>query len=272
MKKESIEKILEQGTPRQKIFLLFADIVNKEEEVDTRYLTEEEKDNILELVRNNKKLKSFYNQVEYNYNGFLYFRKHSSLALETIQKQVLKFGKEIETKILLDNCIKGYQSIAEIISKTVGMDGININMSKEVFQNIIINQFASTEIGNKLEKLTEKQSAIDAMILLSKKIDLLKEIKELNEEIENAKTVIETLKNYILKLLPIPAYSKKIRQEEQEICMAIKTAQHFLNSYLYNKKLPPKYMEKYRILDWLNIKIDSIEDNIKAMQGIKDEE
>lgn len=272
MKKESIKKILEKGTPRQKIFLLFVDIVNKEEEVDTRYLTEEEKNNILELVKNNKKLKGFYDKTEYNYNGFLYFRKHSSLALETIQKQVLKFGKEIETKILLDNCIKGYQSIAEVISKTVGIEGININMSKKVFQDVIINQFTSTEIGSKIEKLTEKQSAIDAMILLSKKIDLLKEIKELNEEIENAKTIIETLKNYLLKLLPITAYSKKIRQEEEEIYKAIKTAEHFLNSYLYNKKLPPKHMEKYRILDWKNIKIDSIEDNIKAMQGIKDEE
>ena len=271
MKKESIEKILEQGTPRQKIFLLFADMANQSERAEVRYLTEEEKSEIRKLI-NTKKIKEEEARVYKNYLSYQLFRNLTEMEQKELLIQTQTLKVLIEGKLWLDNFINVFNQITKIYKDIIPNSKWVENKYTQLiyFDYIVKKQFEGTEIGEKLRRMVKREPAIKALELISRDINLPEAIAMTNQKIEDAKEVVETIRAFILKLLPVPVLAKKLKGEEAEILKAIEETETVIERYLNTKeKLPPKQKDKYQLLKWKNIDIqnETIEENLKNMIG-----
>ena len=222
MKKESIDKILEKGTPRQKIFLLFVDMANQSERAEVRYLTEEEKSEIRKLIKT-KKLKEYEAVVYKNYLSYQLFRNLTEMEQKELLIQTQKLKVLIEGKLWLDNFINVFNQITkiykDIIPNSKWVESKNTQLL--FFDYIVKKQFEGTETGEKLRRMVKREPAVKALELISRDINLPEAIAKTNQKIEDAKEVVETIRAFILKLLPVPVLAKKLKEEEAEILKAI---------------------------------------------------
>jgi len=257
MKKTDIEKILKQGSIKQKIKLYYTDIayfntkgiitaelkgsgtVNARMHRPDKILTDKERDLILNSIKEPKDIK-YYNDLALTNKAFLMFK-----PLVTLQcKYNLYLTSEFKKIVAITLIHKGYEdSINEILEE------INNKKTRDkVFIKALdsLQKFDATVNKGKdnIPTIEIKQGQIND--------DFIKLIATINTSIRESKEYIETISFFVKKSLPLQPYKQFLKDAENEIKKNIDICKKISDTLI--KSLKYKDL-KEDIINWEDVEV-----------------
>lgn len=264
-------KILEEGTLRQKIKLYFIHIAS----VNTgkaEILTEEEIMSIYTKIKEPKDIR-YYDALRRYTKVFIMVKAKIVLSKTTIMTKCTharEIDRDIkllrETKILRVTILQFFDKLKDTAHKEAVIHPEKKEESREVLITL------EKDIKEQLVKYENELFSLVFTENLLKK-ELLELIKDTNEIINEAKSEIEEYRYFINKLLPLKPYKDYINREENTIKEQIELIRIVINSYLEDKGMtaptaPESQNGEYYLYSWNDIEIELNDNNLNYFKNL----
>lgn len=260
-------KILEEGTLRQKIKLYFIHIAS----VNTgkaEILTEDEIMYIYNQVKEPKDIRYYdalrrYTKVFIMVKATIVLSKATIMTKCTHAREIDRDIKQLrETKNLRATILQFFDELKDTAPK----EAVIHPEKKEKSREVLI-----TLEKNIKEQLVNYENELFRENLLKK--ELLELIKDTNEITNEAKSEIEEYRYFINKLLPLKPYKDYINREEKAIKEQIGLIRTIINSYLEDKGMtaptaPESQNGEYYLYSWNDIEIKLNDNNLNYIKNL----
>jgi len=272
MKTYNKDKILKEGSMREKIKLYFTHIARGNVMEERKpLLTQEEIMAIYTKIKEPKDIK-YYDTLRRYSNLFIQMLKPEIIKNRyNLEKQLYYLSNMIATaenasktrlKILQQIRINQVEAYKDLLDKLHKYQDLDAEMNSEVIKQAIRE---SQEMQVKINKEIVKTETEIEKSNTKQAVELDKAIKgcvkEVNEIIDRAKTYLEEYSLYVKKLLPLPIYKEFIQKEEIIAIHTIGNIREIVEKYLNENSIyPPTEPEQkngvYYIYSWDDLQVD----------------
>ena len=269
MNKSKIDKILQEGTIRQKIRLYFLDVarfnsdtlIGKEDEkrkTRPRLLTEKQKEQIYKSIVERKDIKYWEDLRIYN-RAFLMFRAHIVGMRNNLISQYI----EVLQLIIQRSTGQIYENTINVILDYVDKEERD-KIIEKVLNNVLAN-ISVMEVSDNREAPTPPGSATPYIKI--KRTGEEDKIRRLTVEINNTsellKMYIEGIRRFLKKKLPLKPYLDFINKEEETIRDMLTDSQEHLKNYQTNN---PGQLSGLIINDWVEIEVQIDREDLEEIK------
>ena len=269
MNKSKIDKILQEGTIRQKIRLYFLDVarfnsdtlIGKEDErhkTRPRLLTEKQKEEIYKSIVERKDVKYWEDLRIYN-RAFLMFRAHIVGMRNNLIRQYI----EVLQLIIQRSTGQIYENTINVI-----LDYVDKEERDKIIEKVLNNVLANIpvmEVSDNREAPTPPGSATPYIKI--KRTGEEDKIRRLTVEINNTsellKMYIEGVRRFLKKKLPLKPYLDFINKEEETIRDMLTDSQEHLKNYQTNN---PGQLSGLIINDWVEIEVQIDREDLEEIK------
>ena len=241
MKTYDKEKILKEGTMREKIKLYFTHIAERNISGED-LLTEAEIDAIYFNIETPQDVRYYSELRRYNKTFLILTPRLQALKNKLLKHiaEVLLVMAKIELIVAQEN---SFNTISELLLKTRGKQKEDENLKGK------IDKIRKKLIEDSYELTGEE-----------KRKEIQELVKSINKSTENTKIAINQMK-YLLKKLPLSPYKEYLKDEEKHIKEAVNNVKTLIEKHLEDRKMeipPIKEHDNggYYIQNWEDIEID----------------
>jgi len=282
MRKTEIERIIKQGSTKQKIKLYFTDIAyfntvgiktaqikgsGDTATIDSpeKILTDRERDIIFNSIKEPKDIK-YWEELRIGNKAFLMFKPTITIYAKNFDYLTAQLSKCITEKILHARYEDTINDILEVIEEKK----LRETLVKTALENL--KQFDAMKYQKKgfLPFIKIPEANING------KVWLLVEV--LNEEIQEAKEYIKGIETFLKKYLPLQPYKQFLRKEEDNIKAKIQKCRTLTEIFIsglagLGKTVDVKTKEellgkdKLKILDWDKIEVEVTDEDIEDIKN-----
>lgn len=268
MKQTDIERIIKQGSVKQKIKLYFTDVayfnitgINNSNiegshlKTKDQVLTDKERDLIFNSVKDPKDIK-YWGELRTWNRAFLMFKPTISNHRYNFKYLTAQLSKYVVINLLHKNYEEAINDILDVVE------------DKKLREIMVKKALESLEVV-KAKRYQEKGFLPFIEIRETNTETNTRELVELiNEKIKEAKEFIEAIKQFLNKQLPLQPYKQFVKEEEEMIKAELKECRELIESFfLLPEGLQPdqdkdfiEIAEKLNLPDILRYKIDLWED------------
>ena len=266
------EKIIKEGTMREKIKLYFTHIALGNVWLEKKpLLTEPEIMAIYTKIKEPKDIK-YYDTLRRFSNLFIQMLKPAIIRNRyDLEKQLYYLSNtiaqvEIKNQTNLLRLQEQKMTLMEqserLIKSLQNYQDLNAELNLRNFtEQIIYYNETGKKIGDEIYKLQKEiaEGNKTEKVELNKKIVVF--VKEVNQLIDTTKTYLEEYKLYVKKLLPLQVYKEFIQKEEIIAIHTIENIKEIIEKYLNEKDIyPPTKPEdkngKFYIYSWDDVEVD----------------
>ena len=258
MKQTDIQKILNEGSGKQKIKLYFTDLAHSNTlgmfvkgsniEEKTTILTEEDRQIIFDSIE--KKDIKYYEELRVYNKAFLLFKPTISTYSKNFDWITAKLSKEAVMKLLHTIYQDAINDILEVVeNKKDKNEIIKISLSSLKKLDALLYQ----------EKVDKPYIRIPTAHINN---NLLLIVELINEKIVEAKEFIKGIEDFLNKCLPLYPYKQFIKYNENIIIENIKECQRMIEEIGIEKD-----KDKFKILNWEDVEITLTEEDLQDIKN-----
>jgi len=262
MKQTDINKILKEGSGRQKIKLYFTDVANfntvgiytedvksstKEKKINI--LTDEEKQIIFDSIE--KKDIKYYEALRVYNKAFLLFKPSIATYSKNFDWITAKLSKEAVMKYLHTIYQEAINDILEVVED---------KKDKNEIIKISLNSL------KKLDALVYQEKGAKPYIripLAHINSNLLLIVELINEKTVEAKEFIKGIEDFLNKCLPLSPYKQFVKDNEKKIIENIKECQRMIEEI----GIDEINEDKFKILNWEDIEVILTEEDLQDIKN-----
>jgi len=285
MKKTDIERIIKQGSVKQKIKLYFIDVAHFNSvsqytanvigsgdtatfNIPDQILTDKERDIIFNSVKEPKDIKYWESLRTWN-KAFLMFKPTITTYAKNFDFLTAQLSKFTVVRILH----KSYEDAINDILEVVEEKKLRETLVKTALESL--KQFDAMKYQEKgfLPFIEIPQANING------KVWLLVEI--LNEKIKEAKEYIKGIETFLNKQLPLQPYKQFLKDEEDKIKANIQECRELIETFTLGKTVENEMdkaikvktkeelqgEERYKILNWDEVEVEVTDEDIEAIKN-----
>ena len=251
MKKATIERIIKQGSVRQKIKLYMTDIAlfNISYNRDNALLTDKERDLIWNSIKDPKDV-TYYENIRLYNKSFLMFKEHISNSYKRIYHLYTICHKNVVVRVLHDFYEEVINDIIEVAPD---------KKTRDLILKTAINKTKKYNGKKYQEKGFEPFLEINERAELS---NLALNIEMLAEEVVGIKTLFEIIKRFLSKNLPIKPYKDYVNNYEKDIIDAVNKTIEIQE--MLKEELPE---ESKKLIPYKDIEVDTTEEEIENIKN-----
>jgi hypothetical protein len=262
MKKTDIDKILKEGSGRQKIKLYFtdvahfntvgiytADVKGSTKEKKTKILTDEEKQFIFNSIE--KKDIKYYEELRVYNKAFLLFKPSIATYSKNFDWITAKLSKEAVMKLLHTIYQETINDILEIVEDKKDKDEIikvSLNSLKQLDALVYQEKGSKPYIRIPLAHINN---------------NLLLIVELINEKTVEAKEFIKGIEDFLNKCLPLSPYKQFVKDNERKIIANIKECQKMIEEI----GIDEINEDKFKILNWEDIVVNLTEEDLQDIKN-----
>jgi hypothetical protein len=258
MKKEEIDKIIKEGTIKQKIKLFFTDValynttgVDEPEPVD-RILTEEQKVFIFNSIVN-KSDRSYYEKLRKNNKAFLMFKPNITTYTKNFDLLTIKFTINTLVRLLHRNYQEAINNIIEVAPEEPLREKL-INKALESLDKFYIKKVYS---GGEKPFIEIPEANLNGKLWAL--------VETLNEKTIEAKEYLEPLKYFLNKELPLQPYKQFMLKAEKDIKANVEECRKNVQEYLKETNTSED-LDRFKIKLWEEIEVEIIKEEIEDIK------
>lgn len=283
MRKTDIERIIKQGSTRQKIKLYFTDVAyfntkgmaqaelkgsgdNLRLELKDKILTDKERDLIFNSIKEPKDIKYWEELRTWN-RAFLMFKPTITTYTKNFDYLTAQLSKYTVVKLLH----KGYEDSINDILEVVEDEKLRETLVETALKSL--NKFDAIRYQEEgfLPFIEIPEANIDG------KVGLLIEV--LNEKIKEAKEYIEAIRTFLNKQLPLQPYKEFLKKAEDKIKGEIEECRGLIETFTLGRtietpldkaievtpglELPD---ERFSILRWEDVEVEVEDEDIEDIK------
>lgn len=256
MKKTDIERIIKQGSTRQKIKLYFTDVAYFNTTVKN-LLTDKERDIIFNSIKEPKDIKHWEELRTWN-KAFLMFKP----TITSYTKDFDYWNAVLQGYTGVINLHKSYQFMINEIMETF----TGLTLEDEKLREQLIKKTLDTlkPFGATKGKPSGYLRSINIGLACLDSYKLSEVIEVINEKIIDAKEFIKGVETFLIKRLPLQPYKKFIKDEEDKIKTNIQKCIKHIESIKEDEKLQDD--EMYKILNWDEVEVEITDEDIEDIK------
>lgn len=283
MRKTDIERIIKQGSTRQKIKLYFTDVAyfntkgmaqaelkgsgdNLRLELKDKILTDKERDLIFNSIKEPKDIKYWEELRTWN-RAFLMFKPTITTYTKNFDYLTAQLSKYTVVRLLH----KGYEDSINDILEVVEDEKLRETLVETALKSL--NKFDAIRYQEEgfLPFIEIPEANIDG------KVGLLIEV--LNEKIKEAKEYIEAIRTFLNKQLPLQPYKEFLKKAEDKIKGEIEECRGLIEAFTVGRtietpldkaievtpglELPD---ERFSILRWEDVEVEVEDEDIEDIK------
>jgi len=269
MRKTDIERVIKQGSTRQKIKLYFTDVAyfntvgiktsQIKELGDTDYLdipdrilTDREREIIINSIKETKDIK-YWEELRTRNKAFLMFKP----TITTYSKNFDYLTAQISKYTVIRLLHKRYEDAINDILEVIDEKYLRETLVKTALESL--KQFDAKKYQEKgfLPFIQIPEGNINTKILVL--IDIL------NEKIKEAKEYIKGIETFLNKQLPLQPYKQFLREEEDKIKANIQECRTLLEAFTLGKAINNDLDKNFKVKTEKELNI------IKGLEALIDE-
>lgn len=283
MRKTDIERIIKQGSTRQKIKLYFTDVAyfntkgmaqaelkgsgdNLRLELKDKILTDKERDLIFNSIKEPKDIKYWEELRTWN-RAFLMFKPTITTYTKNFYYLTAQLSKYATVRLLH----KGYEDSINDILEVVEDKKLRETLVETALNSL--NKFDAIRYQEEgfLPFIEIPEANIDGKVLLL--------IEILNEKIKEAKEYIEGIRTFLNKYLPLQPYKEFLKEAEDKIKGEVEECRGFIEAFTLGRtietpldkaievtpglELPD---EGFNILRWEDVEVEVEDEDIEDIK------
>ena len=283
MRKTDIERVIKQGSTRQKIKLYFTDVayfntvVIKTAQIkgsgDTatldrpeKILTDRERDIIFNSIKEPKDIK-YYEELRTWNKAFLMFKPTITTYAKNFDYLTAQLSKYTVVRLLH----KGYEDAINDILEVVEDKKLREKMVETALNSLNMFDAIRYQEEGFLPFIEIPEANING------KVWLLVEV--LNEKIKEAKEYIEGIRTFLNKTLPLQPYKEFLREEEDKIKANIQECRTLIEAFTLGRTIetpmdkaievtPGSELpdEEFNILRWEDVEVEVTDEDIEDIK------
>ena len=279
MRKTDIERIIKQGSTRQKIKLYFTDVAyfntkgisqavfkgSKLERKD-EILTDKERDLIFSSIKEPKDIK-YYSELRLWNKAFLMFKPTITTYTKNFEYLTAQLSKYTTVRLLHKIYENGINDILEVVED----EKLRETLVETALKSL--NKFDAIRYQEEgfLPFIKIPEANIDGKVLLL--------IEILNEKIKEAKEYIEAIRIFLNKYLPLQPYKEFLKEAEDKIKGEVEECRGFIEAFTVGRtietpldkaievtpglELPD---ERFNILRWEDVEVEVEDEDIEDIK------
>lgn len=285
MKKTDIERIIKQGSTKQKIKLYFTDIAyfntvgiktaqikgpgdTATMDIPEKILTDRERDIIFNSIKEPKDIKYWEELRTWN-KAFLMFKPTISTYSKNFDYLTAQLSKFTVVRLLH----KSYEDAINDILEVVEEKKLRETLVKTTLESL--KQFDAKKYQEKgfLPFIEIPEANING------KVWLLVEV--LNEKIQEAKEYIKGIETFLNKQLPLQPYKQFLREEEDKIKANIQECRTLIEAFTLGRTVENDLdkaievkteeelqdEERYKLLNWDEVEVEVTDEDIEDIKN-----
>lgn len=270
MRKTDIERIIKQGSTKQKIKLYFTDIAYfntvgvKTAQIkgsgDTatmdrpeKILTDRERDIIFNSIKEPKDIKYWEELRTWN-KAFLMFKPTITIYTKNFDYLTAQLSKYTVVRLLHKSYEDAINDILEVVEE------------KKLRETLVKTALESLKQFNAMKYQEKGFLPFIEIPNINGEVWLLIEV--LNEKIKEAKEYIKGIETFLNKQLPLQPYKQFLREEEDKIKANIQECRTFIRPFTLGKTEEElQEEERYKILDWDKVEVEVTDEDIEAIKN-----
>ena len=283
MRKTDIERIIKQGSTRQKIKLYFTDVAyfntkgmaqvelkgsgdSLKIEIKDRILTDKERDLIFNSIKEPKDIRYWEELRTWN-KAFLMFKPTISTYTKNFDYLTAQLSKYTVENLLH----KGYENAINDILEVVEDKKLREKMVETALNSLNMFDAIRYQEEGFLPFIEIPEANINGKVWLL--------IELLNEKIKEAKEYIKGIESFLNKFLPLQPYKQFLREEEDKIKANIQECRELVEAFTLGKTIetpldkaievtPGSELpdERFNILRWEDVEVEVMDEDIEDIK------
>ena len=270
MRKTDIERIIKQGSARQKIKLYFTDVAyfntkgqfqaefkgsgdSLRLEIKDKILTDKERDLIFNSIKEPKDVKYWEELRTWN-KAFLMFKPTITTYTKNFDYLTAQLSKYAIVRLLHKSYEDAINDILEVVE------------DKKLREKLVETALNSL---NMFDAIRYQEEGFLPFIEIPEaningKVWLLIEV--LNEKIKEAKEYIEGIRIFLNKSLPLQPYKEFLNEAEDKIKAKIEECREMIDSFILLKTIETPLDERFNILRWEDVEAEVTDEDIEDIK------
>ena len=230
MRKTDIERIIKQGSTRQKIKLYFTDVAYfntkgiSQAEPKDKILTDKERNLIFNSIKDPKDIKYWEELRTWN-RAFLMFKPTITTYTKNFDYLTAQLSKYTTEKLLH----KGYENGINDILEVVEDEKLRETLVETALKSLNMFDAIRYQEEGFLPFIEIPEANINGKVLLV--------IEILNEKIKEAKEYIEAIRTFLNKNLPLQPYKEFLKEAEDKIKGEIEVCRGLIEAFTLGRTI-----------------------------------
>ena len=278
MRKTDIERIIKQGSIRQKIKLYFTDVAyfntkgmaqaelkgsgdNLRLEKKDKILTDKERDLIFNSIKEPKDIK-YWEELRIWNKAFLMFKPTITTYAKNFDYLTAQLSKYTAVRLLHESYEGAINDILEVVEEKK-LRGALVKTALESLKHLDAKKYQEKGF---LPFIEIPEANINGKVWIL--------IEVLNEEIKDAKEYIKGIETFLNKQLPLQPYKQFLREEENKIKANIQKCRTLIETFTLGRTIeatldkaielttPGSELpdERFNILRWEDVEVEELTD------------
>lgn len=274
MRKTDIERIIKQGSTRQKIKLLFTDVAyfntkgrftaefkgsgdSLRLERKDKILTDKERDIIYNSIKEPKDIK-YYGELRTWNKAFLMFKPSITTYTKNFDYLTARLSNYATVRLLH----KGYEDSINDILEVVEDEKLRETLVNTALDSLQMFEAKRYQEEGYLPFIEIPEGNIDGNVWLL--------IEVLNEQIKEAKEYIGGMRAFLNQLLPLQPYKEFLKQAENKIKAEVEQCRSLIEAFTKAIQVTPVSElpdERFNILRWEDVEVEVTDEDIEDIKN-----
>lgn len=271
MRKTDIERIIKQGSARQKIKLYFTDVAyfntkgqfqaefkgsgdSLRLEIKDKILTDKERDLIFNSIKEPKDVKYWEELRTWN-KAFLMFKPTITTYTKNFDYLTAQLSKYAIVRLLH----KSYEDAINDILEVVEDEELREKLVETALNSLDMFDAIRYQEEGFLPFIEIPEANINGEVWLL--------IEVLNEKIKEAKEYIEGIRIFLNKSLPLQPYKEFLNEAEDKIKAKIEECREMIDSFILLKTIETPLDERFNILRWEDVEAEVTDEDIEDIKN-----
>ena len=270
MRKTDIERIIKQGSARQKIKLYFTDVAyfntkgkaqaelkgsgdNLRLELKDKILTDKERDLIFNSIKEPKDIKYWEELRTWN-RAFLMFKPTITTYTKNFEYLTAQLSKYTTVRLLHKIYEDGINDILEVVED----EKLRETLVETALKSLNMFDAIRYQEEGFLPFIEIPEANMDGKVWLL--------IKILNKKIKEAKEYIEGIRTFLNKKLPLQPYKEFLKKAEDKIKGEIEECRGLIEDFTLGRTIETPLDEKFNILRWEDVEVEATDEDIEDIK------
>ena len=270
MRKTDIERIIKQGSARQKIKLYFTDVAyfntkgqfqaefkgsgdSLRLEIKDKILTDKERDLIFNSIKEPKDVKYWEELRTWN-KAFLMFKP----TITTYTKNFDYLTAQLSKYAVVNLLNKSYEDAINDILEVVEDKKLREKLVETALNSLDMFDAIRYQEEGFLPFIEIPEANINGEVWLL--------IEVLNEKIKEAKEYIDGIRTFLNKQLPLQPYKEFLNEAEDKIKAKIEECREMIDSFILLKTIETPLDERFNILRWEDVEAEVTDEDIEDIK------
>lgn len=270
MRKTDIERIIKQGSARQKIKLYFTDVAyfntkgqfqaefkgsgdSLRLEIKDKILTDKERDLICNSIKEPKDVKYWEELRTWN-KAFLMFKPTITTYTKNFDYLTAQLSKYAIVRLLH----KSYEDAINDILEVVEDKKLREKLVETALNSLNMFDAIRYQEEGFLPFIEIPEANINGEVWLL--------IEVLNEKIKEAKEYIDGIRTFLNKQLPLQPYKEFLNEAEDKIKAKIEECREMIDSFILLKTIETPLDERFNILRWEDVEAEVTDEDIEDIK------